>query len=589
MKALMFFAKRWNIWLAFIAAILPATLLGISIAKYNVNVPFFDQWDIAPYIIKLASGEHLNWSELIAQHNESRLLFPKLIFIGLADVTHWDVRYEMLVTFLLACLISINIYRLNRITVGGNLFTGLLIVFICNLLIFSPIQHENWLWGFQLILFIPITCITTGILVAYSHLHPIAKFLLCICLATISTFSFANGMLCWIVLFPVLVFHTWQDLSKYKWLLVAWIATFTTNLIIYFYGYQKPTIHPSFREALVHPIQAINFFFAFLGSPLGFKNLIVSTIVGIALVLAWIGCCFYLFKFRQNYLIWTRVIGWLSIGTYAAMSSFIVTLGRLGFGADQALTSRYTTVSLYFTVALIHLGVIIIQQLAQVGYLAKNNQIKLTKLTIGLVLIFIVLHILSWDNALGRMSTARRERLQGKACLLLINVVSEERCLTKKIYPNFNRIKYIVNSLEQIGLIQLVETNKIKDMEGITKGNYNSDNYGSFDSLAAANKDEYIASGWAILPDRGESADLVILTYENANTVATVFAVAVQKIKRKDLVKTTKKQAYYKAGWQKSFATSKLPKGLLKINAWAFDTNRVKAFKIGGNHLIQIK
>ena len=157
-----------------------------------------------PKLFMEISQNSLSWEDLIVQHNESRKLFPRLIFLGLAYLTNWDVRYEMLATFLLACLVYVNIYRLNRLTVKFNIFPTLLIAFLANILIFSAIQYNNWFWGIQLVVFMPIACITTAISVVYSRLKIRYKFLICMMLSIISTFSYSNGMIAWVIILPVL-------------------------------------------------------------------------------------------------------------------------------------------------------------------------------------------------------------------------------------------------------------------------------------------------------------------------------------------------------------------------------------------------
>ncbi|MEM1172355.1 MAG: hypothetical protein AAGJ08_25575, partial [Cyanobacteria bacterium P01_H01_bin.35] len=137
--------------------------MGILIITYSVNIPYWDQWNLMPQLFIKISQNSLSWQDLIAQHNESRKLFPRLIFLGLAYLTNWDVRYEMLAIFFSACLVSLNIYRLNRLTVKFNIFPSLLIAFLANILIFSAIQYDNWFWGIQLVVFMPIVCITTAI------------------------------------------------------------------------------------------------------------------------------------------------------------------------------------------------------------------------------------------------------------------------------------------------------------------------------------------------------------------------------------------------------------------------------------------
>src|SRR5436189_3578557 len=61
----------------------PPLLIGLLIFRDGVDVPFWDQWDgTAPLFEKMAAGT-LRFADFFAQHNEHRLLFPRLIFFGL--------------------------------------------------------------------------------------------------------------------------------------------------------------------------------------------------------------------------------------------------------------------------------------------------------------------------------------------------------------------------------------------------------------------------------------------------------------------------------------------------------------------------
>src|SRR2546426_1139092 len=64
-------------------------------------------------------------------------------------------------TFCLACLVVYNVYRLGRLTVGGDRRREVFLLFLASLLIFSLVQWENWFWGIQLIVFVPIVCVTS--------------------------------------------------------------------------------------------------------------------------------------------------------------------------------------------------------------------------------------------------------------------------------------------------------------------------------------------------------------------------------------------------------------------------------------------
>jgi hypothetical protein len=605
-------------WLlvVFCLAILPACLLGFLIVKYSVNVPFQDQWAIARLLPKWVEGK-LSFSDLIAQHNESRKFFPRLIFLTLAQFTHWDVRYEMLVSFLLASLVAINLYYLNRLTVGGSALKGLLLAAITNLMIFSPVQWDNWLWGIQVVVFVPIACITTAISVCYSQLKLNTKFGICLVLAIVSTYSYANGILYWLVVFPVLL-PTWRDWLAHKRLVMGWWIGFAITCTVYFYNYQKPAQTPSFAYAFTHPIAAVNYFLAFLGNPLGYGGVLPlvlqSSLVGLLLLLVAGGIGLYFAKYHTELIYPNR--GWLSLGAYSLISASITTLGRVGFGIEQATSSRYTTFSLYFLVALMHLVAIALgraigdrlhpqmidgtdrfragtgalsQPLPVDGtdrFRAGTGVLPLRVIAFGLgilLILFLFLHGQTFIHSVQMMGYTRTSRLQGKACLLAINNFVQEDCLKEKVSPRLSVVQERVHPINKYGFLQppLLTT---KIAEEIGRDNFEDTNkYGYFDSLQQNADGSYTVIGWAILPQKRESADAVILTYTDRNNKSVMFAIADNQFPRDDIAKAYSNPDYRNSGWLGKIAKDKLPAGKLQIRAWAFDTDTGKAFRLGGS------
>jgi hypothetical protein len=573
----------------FILALIPVFSMGTLIMINGINFPYWDQWEVVTIFESFYKGE-ISFQTLISQQNESRPFFPRLVFISLAQVTHWDVRYEMIFTLLIACVISFNIYRLNRLTFTENQGKGLLLFFISNLLVFAPIQYDNWIWGIQLIVFLPITCITTCIVVSYSRLNSTAKFLVCAFLCTVSTFSYANGIIAWILVFPILSISyswKWSNLFKQKVLLFGWIVCFILNAIIYFYDYQKPPLHPSFLDAVKHPFKTLHYFLVFIGSPFRFGtsqgDLFLATIVGAILILLFIFLNIYLVFFTDSSFIY-KTLGWQVIGGYTVISAIITTLGRVGFGIEQALTSRYTTFSLYISVSLIYLTAIALNAFKRKNYLIKQKR-WVDRLLYSFFAIFILLYFITSVLAVQHMSDIRQERLKAKACLLLMDFVQEE-CIKTKIYPVPEELKRRATVLNNLGFLKpsLVKSSRVEDMAGVVQSN--SEN-GWFDSLTKVNNNVYTASGWAILPNRGEPADAVILTSEKNSGKSVVFTVVDPIIKREDVAKALKKDTYIKSGWQKTFSKEEIPADSINLNAWAFDANTGRAFKLNGTHSLK--
>ncbi len=562
---------------------LPVLLMGICILKYSVNFPFSDQWPLAIMFEKIYTG-NLSFSDLFAQFHESRKFFPRLIFIGLAYLTNWDVRYEMLVIFLLTCIVSLNVYWLSRLTVKGSFVTQIFLLAISNLLIFSPAQYENWLWGIQVVVYIPIACLTGCLVISQKKLSLRTKLIIVFFICTISTFSYANGMLTWVLVFPgltILYSRKWQEIfTKNIWIIMGGLLGFIANAVVYFYDYQKPDKHPSFLSAISHPVDTFHYFLAFLGAPLAFENLTVATIVGILVFGLWMFLCWQFFRLvKTDFLLLHRLIVWLIIGIYAIISGAVTAVGRVGFGVSQALAPRYTAFSLYLMVSLIYLLAIFLQVTTQ-----NNTRKKLIRYnSLLLISVLLVLHIKTTINAVDRMSDRRVILLQSKACLLTINVIHKDECLVMKRSPE--PLRQTANILDKLGFLQpgLVKSKNIQDIAQKPKSDLV---YGYFDTVNQIDNQTYIANGWAILPERGEVADGVILTYENAEGEAIIFKLINQRMPRPSVREYFNNSTYLYSGWQKSFSVQEIPQGTVKLKAWAFDTETGKAFLLNKTQII---
>ncbi|MBC7911322.1 MAG: hypothetical protein H7Y30_12520, partial [Pyrinomonadaceae bacterium] len=481
-------------------------------------MPYWDEWHYVSFFEKFSQGT-LTLSDLFAQQNEYRQFFPNLIFIGLGWLTKWNKRYELLVSFALACLVSFNIYRLGRLTIDGSPARRIMIYFLTNLLIFSPVQYVNWLLGMQIIYFMPIACLTTCLVIAYSQLGARAKFLSCMCLATVSTFSSANGILCWLVL-PLL---TWPnsrgELPNKRWLMLAWIVGFVVSAALYFNGYQKTLGHPSLSESLIHPVKALGYFLILLGRALepgdmiflreqfGTGHKIIAATTGLTVAALFIVSALCI---RRDMRLAHRAAGWLMLGTYSIMTAILVTVGRTGFGVEQAFTQRYTTFTLYLPIALVHLLPIILERHVAEGRLAGRKKMLLHVLAGSVV----VSHLLIYPLNIRQVSAFSKRLSQGKACLLLINVI-EEDCLTK-VFPSVEYLKLAANSLDGLSFLRpgLIKSSRVQDIAAA--GAQNPEYYGSLDSVIQTGEDVYTASGWAVLPQRGDAADAILLTYDRA-------------------------------------------------------------------------
>ncbi len=554
--------------------LLPPCLLALLIFKYSVDLPQWDQWVYVSFFEKLSRAS-LTFGDLFAQVNEYRQFFPNLIFVALGWLTRWDVRYEMVVTFLTASLISFNVYRLAERTISDDRTSRLLLFLIANLIIFSPTQYQNWLQGQQLVYYFPIACVTSCLLIAGSGSKLSTKFGVCAVLSAVSTFSSANGIVCWLVVLPVLVLADSSNRSARRWLIIAWTTGLFASAALYLFHYHKPWWSPSPSTALFHPLRAIAYFFGFLGAPLALEKGKVAAVVGLILTSAFTFSCFYFFRRRADLTLARRMIVWLMIGGYSVLTALMTTIGRVGLGVGQSQNTRYIGFSAYLTVGLIFVVRIISQDLSSRSESAISA-IRLRRIAllaaVALILVQPFLYVLS----INRMAEMRTTLLQAKAMVLLINL-KPDPVLISTLYPDLKYLAEEANELNRLGFLRpgLIKTPRLREF---AESSSNPGNYGSW-RFTRTVSDQFVAAGEATLPYRGDGADAIILAYQTNSRDTLMF-----RITRPQEITAGFWRRPVKSGqWQVSFPASDLPAQSVTLTAWAFDANSGKAFQLNGS------
>ncbi len=544
-----------------------AGLILYFILKYGIDVPYMDQWEYVMFFSHLQKGT-LTFNELFALQCEYRQLFPNLIFIGMGWLTDWNVKYEMLIIFFLACFTFYNIYRLATYTFSGDIWIKWILLFLCSLFVFSPLQYENWLFGVQIQYLMPIACITSCMFVAYSPLKTVWKLVICIVLSVISSYSAVNGLLCWFIVFPVLLFSKNGGSNSFRtWSYITiWIAAAILSITFYFYDYQSPENFPSPFLFINEPFNAIKYFFAILGNPIRIIHLLEHIIkLGAVLFTGYICLILYILWHYKNKQLLENTIPWLMMGIYSVSTALMVMVGRLGFGVYQALTSRYTSYTLYLIVAVIFLMAIVILNVSK-----KYKFNFIVKTFIAFLIAYIIyIKMDTYPVAVNDLKNFHANVAHGKAALLFINYIPHEECNSKIYLVHFKELKERANILNKMGYLRppLIETNIIQNIE---HDDSEKTDYGIFEKLTKINDTLFTASGFAQKPLKNTPVDAILLTCQKNHSESILFSL-------------------YNAdslNWEKSFVTNQIPFDTSFINAWAFDTELAKAYKLKGSFLL---
>jgi len=385
-----------------IAGYLPLFLLFVSLIfalfydfKYSLNIPIADQWTMIKHLNKL------DFNYLWASHNEHIIFFPKLIFFILAKLSHWNIKWEIMLGFLLfSAIMSFLYYSLivNKNNTENNtpekLIVGGLLLIFC-----TPLHYQNWLWGWQ----IQILLSTLASIIAFYLLSNMGRGskprLLELCIIIISLivagFSFFTGL---IAGFIALLMAGYLCLRRrINWLIFVVIAaTFLAVLISYF-----NTLHGSahMNLNLIQLLSMTAFILTYLGVVFSSARTGSSLfLIRSAEIFAFISGSLFM---AITIIVLVKNIGpiirknaekdnlfySISLLLFGLIVGISLSAGRENFGLSAALSSRYRIFNMFFILGLANL----------VFFDGRLNKMLNYKIIKGfLVMIFAMVYIFNW-------------------------------------------------------------------------------------------------------------------------------------------------------------------------------------------------
>jgi len=564
-------------WL-FLLAIAPAILLLGWISHYAVNVPLGDEWALVPLFEKWGSHQ-LSFHDLYQQHNEHRILIPKLIYLVFAQLTNWDLRAEMFFSVVLCAGTSAGIYMLLRRTLGGPPRQLLLLWAAANLLLFSPTQAQNWLWGFQLQMFIPNLCLVLTLVILTSDFPWWPRFGASVFLIGVATFSFGNGVLLWPVVALFLVLR-----GESKWRIAAWLLAFALVVALYFPGYYRiPRAHPLTGSWLDYP----SYFLVFIGGALSRGRegqlLLGATITGAVALVVYAAILVHFFRTRGEAL--RNAAPWLVLGPYVIGSAALVAYSRVNWGPNQALDSRYVTNSNYFYLGLVVLAALAMRGTERVRWRFTGAMLATNRATIIAV---VTLTLAEFPAGLEDMATLHRQHLAGLGALQFSKVIDTTDLMRRdlKLVPGFVPApSEYAAALERLYLLQYPRRGSAVLEDAQNGRTRTPSEFGQVDELKQRDPGNLEISGWAILPASHRPAPLVALAYADGDRWIG-FALCDVREFRPDVVARRRCRDFQASGWRKTFNRQGVPARAERISAWAVDPLANEVHRLAGDYAL---
>ena len=386
-----------------ILSALPLVGLVVLLVGYHLDVPVQDQWEFTLFLGKAFDGT-LSAHDFWTQHNEHRLLFPRVILLGLAALSRWNITWELAANVVLALGTFAVIVRAIKTTARRLGVRNICVLTpVVSLIVFSPSQWQNWFWGWQLQEFLNVLSAIAGLVLLTDARRLRRHFWAAVALGIIATYSFANGVAYWAVGALGLLLMPDESSARFRFRLGLWLLAATVAVGLFFCGYHHIEYHPAPWGIFEFAFGYVRYTLTFLGSPVVSYSSVGATLAGAAGLGLFVGLSAWLIRARgrSNRVPLEALAPWLCVGAYAVAGALVTAVGRLAFGVEQAMSSRYVTLADPLWLAMLALAFLA----SAIRFRAQGARVK-RRFLVGLTAVFVAL--LSVNAAYGAYKWTER-------------------------------------------------------------------------------------------------------------------------------------------------------------------------------------
>jgi hypothetical protein len=321
-----------------IAVALPFACVVAGVARYGFDAPYMDAWEFVPFLQKSYEGT-LTLGDLWSQHNEHRIFVPRLIMLGLARLTHWDLRYELTVTVVcIALVFGVIAWQVRQTDRTLGLSPRNWALPVISLVIFSMNQWRMWLWSWQLQAALSLLAVMAAIVFLARPGFTTRYFIAAILCAFVATYSFASGLAVWLA-GAVLLWLTREPPRARVWIRIGiWFGAGAIAAAGYLYHFEGGKQPFNVGEFYQHPVLLTQYIFAYLGAP------VMNLDAGPAVALGVCGTALavvLLVALRHRAIEWPALAPYVAMLAYVLACAAITSIGRSQYGYADATESRY--------------------------------------------------------------------------------------------------------------------------------------------------------------------------------------------------------------------------------------------------------
>lgn len=325
----------------YLLLLLPVVVASLYVRQYGVNAPYNDGLTLIPLFEKLFAGE-LRFEDLAAQHNEHRILFPRVALLLMGVATGFDDVAAMYLVQACLLVTAAALLLVFRSTVSRNLWLFVPVPF----LVFNLGQSWNMLQGFQLTLVFVQTFAVLSFVLLYLSGGRRGRLAFSGALGsgTVAAFSSAPGLLVWpLGLLQLLLVPAGRRAKRA--MVGIWGLTGALEWTLYLRGYESSDT-TSWRESLNNPLDSAEYLISALGASLFHGRQDLAFACGLLLVFlitAGLRLTYEGGRVRENSV-------WIAALAFALLTLAATTLAR-GGTLEDALNPKYVTYTILAPIA----------------------------------------------------------------------------------------------------------------------------------------------------------------------------------------------------------------------------------------------
>ncbi len=311
-----------------------------------------------------------------------------------------------------------------------------------------------------------------------------------------------------------------------------------------------------------------------------FTNPFAAGVIAIGIFTAgWVCAITLLYKTRD----WRAFYPAALIGTYACATAGITVAGRIGFGVEQALDTRYRVFSLSFYLGIVALLVTLDRACCRH---ARPSWKRVFRFGCAMAMLTASIGLFGsyLDGPRFRRSIYQRNAI-GLRALEWIEVIPDNPDLLR-IFPNSEILLSRVRIIRQHKLLRLpfVQDEIAQKVRTAPPADASERHLPRIITCAFDARHRLAITGAACLPDRKRPADCVVVGCTDTTGTFKPVSIIETESWRKDLISVKKRRS---SRFARAFSSANIPAGDITISAWAVDLAKKKVYPLGGSTKIR--